>query len=663
QLNNKVSFTFRLESRFNQNFWTNYGGFGFNNGNTPPGPGSCTSGNCGEFDPRSSDYLQFRGAQVLMTPGYKWIDAVTVGSNDLGQFDPFVIGQIRYIDRDNAKALLFQGSAANHKLTWDAIRISLPRLWAGPGFTTGNWTASDAAYGAQIKYRASQQVDFGGIFQWVNDQEIDAGDNNVDNGRNLRTRFHNTVVGARVGIHPASIVDIRGAFYRSSSFADPVLAGANYGSGLGAYSPVLLGSHKGNSWKADVDVNDPFGIGLSFNLEGFFLGANYSSLMAARRENDVLLTEGHDAAWMQPGPGNTAYGVFNTIGRPSMYGGWDGTAQQLATINVDNQFSDFDEPMAESSIGWKGITIVPKFSAGPVDLSAEYTHLGYDTNWQAYGTPSRAISATLYPGFDSDAGIGGFETGYVPFQDKKTDLLALHAKYVAPVGKGLELTGRVKYLKETDNRMNSARFLPYQPGDCPGAGAACAGNQNFYSPGNSSSSLYGNPPVITVTNPVTGATETGYKWKPFDSLSDDDRDMKYWAYSLGVGYQLTDELYANLNYDRYDVDLKDGNTAFQAYNLHEMAAGKHHKNMLTLRSLYVLGPGYELHFEYQYNFGTFDPNFGGGYVVQYADADISKNHNVPLNSPGFTGRFGGWNSLLSRDFDQQRLKAWLKVAF
>ena len=663
QLNNKVSFTFRLESRFNQNFWTNYGGFGFQNGSTPPGPGNCTAGNCGEFDPRSADYVQFRGAQVLMTPGYKWIDAVTVGSNDLGMFDPNVIGQIRYIDRDNAKALLFQGSAMNRKLSWDAVRISLPRLWAGPGFNTGTWVASDAAYGAQVKYRASSMFDTSAILQWVNDQEIDANDFNFDNGRNLRTRFHNTVVGAKVGIHPAAIVDIRGAFYRSSSWATPDLAGGATFGGISSYSPVLLGSHKGNNWKADVDVNDPFGIGLNFNLEGFFIGADYSSLMAARREADVLLMEGHDAAFAQPGPGNAAYGVFDQR-RPRPYGGWDGTAQQLATINVDNDFTDFDEPMAETAIGWKGFTIVPRWSSGNLELSAEYTHLGYDTNWQAWGDASQPLSATTFPGQDLDTGVGhNFRSAYQPFQDRKTDFYILHGKYIAPAGKGVELTGRVKYIHETDNRLNSARFLPYLAGDCPGGGAACAGNKNFYSAGNSTADLYGNPSVITVTNPVTGETATGYQWKPFDSISDDDRRMKYWAYSLGVGYQLTDELYANVNYDRYDVDLKDGNTAFQAYNLHEMASGKTHKNVLTAKALYVLGPGFEFHFEYQYNFGTFDPNFGGGYVVQYADATIAHNHDVPLNSPGFTNRFTGWNSLATRDFDQQRLKAWLKVAF
>ena len=40
-----------------------------------------------------------------------------------------------------------------------------------------------------------------------------------------------------------------------------------------------------------------------------------------------------------------------------------------------------------------------------------------------------------------------------------------------------------------------------------------------------------------------------------------------------------------------------------------------------------------------------------------------RRHNVPVGSLGFRGRFGGWNSLETRDFEQNRLKAFMKVQF
>jgi hypothetical protein len=40
-----------------------------------------------------------------------------------------------------------------------------------------------------------------------------------------------------------------------------------------------------------------------------------------------------------------------------------------------------------------------------------------------------------------------------------------------------------------------------------------------------------------------------------------------------------------------------------------------------------------------------------------------RNVGVPVGSRGFSGRFGSWNSLETRDFDHQHLKAYFKVRF
>jgi len=83
-----VEVTGRLQSRFNQNQWTNFGGFGGRNPalENPPA-GDCLGGDCGEFDPRSNEYIKMRGLTARYTPGYKWVDSVTIGSSDLGMFD------------------------------------------------------------------------------------------------------------------------------------------------------------------------------------------------------------------------------------------------------------------------------------------------------------------------------------------------------------------------------------------------------------------------------------------------------------------------------------------------------------------------------------------------------------------------------------------------
>lgn len=639
RVSRKVEVRARLHSRFSQNFWTNFGGFGgINPATLDPPPGSCTAGDCGEWDPRSNQYVKLRGVAVTLTPGYKWIDSATIGANDFGQFDPFVLGRIRYIDRDNAAGLLFQGSAMGRKLTWDVARVSLPRLWAGPNFNTGSYHASDASYDAQAHWEITPAFDLGMIVQYVNDQEVDSTDLDIDNGRNLRTRFRNSVGGIKFGLRPTSKIDVAGRFYSSTSSSEPI-AGAPAGFGATAgFSPVPAGPMDDEAWRLNADFHDLFA-GLSFNLEVFDIGAQYVSMMAARRESDVLLTEGHDGAYAFPGPTNAAFGVFP--GNPTRIGpgGWDGNAAQVATINVDNEFTDFDEQMAETVIGWKGATLVPTWSSGSNDISAEVTFVDYNTNWQAFDLGT--LSNIPYPTNENDSGVGhNFRTAYAPFQDKETLIALIKGKHVLNFGKGMDVFWKVKHIDETDDRLTDPALIPLAVG-----------------------AIYSAPPVIT--EPVSGLT--GNQWGVFDSVEDDDRDLDYWLYSAGAGYQLHDDLYASVQYERFDADLVDGNTAFQGYNLHEMATGKHEKNIASLRARYVMG-GAEMGLTFEHIFGTFTPDLdalgaGTDFVIQFADLATANANHVDPGSRGFRGRFGGWNSLEERDFRQNRLKAYLKVQF
>ncbi|MDY7227583.1 hypothetical protein [Hyalangium rubrum] len=651
RLSSQVEVKGRIHSRFSQNFWTNFGGFGGDK------TANCVAGNCGEFDPRSNQYIKLRGVAVVLTPGYL-VDSATIGANDFGQFDPYVIGRIRYIDRDNAHGILLQGSSFERKFTWDATRISLPKLWAGPSFSTGVFHAADAAYGLQAKWALSDALDVGGIFSYVHDSELapTAVDNNLDDGRDLTPRFRNGVGGVKAGLRLGDKVDIRGALYHSYSNADPVLTPKEFG--LNGYSPVPAGRREDQSYRVDVTLNDPLDIGLSVNLQGFSIGADYVAIMAARRESDVLLTEGHDPTFAFPGPNNRSYGVFTNNPQRIGYGGWTNEAQQVATINVDNEFTDFDEPFAETAIGWKGVTINPVWGSGALDMSGEYSFITYDTNWQAYDDADTSITQTPYPTTELDSGVGhNFRTAYQPFQDKRTHIGVLKTRYVLDVARGIDIFGKAKFIHETDKRINDERFLPYKAGSCGSPEEGCENLRNEYAPGLSTADVFGNPPTVTNDD-----GSVGYQWKPFDSLKDDDRLLRYYALTLGAGYQLTDDLYASLSYTKYIADLFDGNTAFQAYNLHEMASGLHDKNSVIVKAKYILA-GVEFGLEGQYAFGTFDPDFGAGFSPIQADEQTASDHNVEEGSLGFRNRYGGWNSLEERDFKHMRLKAFMKAQF
>jgi hypothetical protein len=637
----------RIHSRFSQNQWTNFGGFGGNP------DADCIGGDCGEFDPRSNQYVKLRGLTLRVTPGWKYADAITIGATDLGMFDPFTIGKIRYIDRDNAAAILFQGKLGDVK--YDFIRVSSPRLWAGPEYNTGQYTTQDSIYGLQGKWEGSM-VDVTGIVSIARDVEIDGTDTDPDDGRDLDTRYSNDVYGLKVGVRPTDTIDLRAAIYTSDSDSNPLYTPTGF-FGISGFSPVPAGEMSDQAWKLNADFMEIGGTTFAVQFEYFDFGADYVSLMAARRESDTLLTEGFDATFAYPGPSNASFGVFGGNETRIGYAGWIGESQQVVTINVDNEFTDFDEPWAESATGWKGFTIIPKFEVGDWRFAAEYTYIDYNTNWQAWGDDTRPIDNTVYPTMELDTGVGrNFRSAYAPFQDQETNIFVIKTDTVLPIANGVDFFAKIKLIDEKDKRLNDARYLPYVGGDCPGGGVECGGVARNYSPGNSTSSIYFNPPVITVNG------ITGYQWKPFDDISDDDRDMDYKMFQVGAGYQFTDLLYGSLTYEFYDVDLEDGNTAHQAYQLHEMTSGKHEKNRVIVRLRYPIG-GAECGLNYVYAFGDFTPDFGDGFVVQYASADQAASVGVPVGSPGFAGRFGGWNSLETRSFDHQALKAYIKVRF
>ena len=110
--------------------------------------------------------------------------------------------------------------------------MSLPRLWAGPNFNTGDYTAADGAYGLQLRMAPHQMFDLAGVVELVSDQEVDTRDLDFDDGRDVRSRFENDVYGVKLGIHPSGSFDIRAAAYFSDAVSHPI-AGAPERFGLG----------------------------------------------------------------------------------------------------------------------------------------------------------------------------------------------------------------------------------------------------------------------------------------------------------------------------------------------------------------------------------------------------------------------------------------------
>jgi hypothetical protein len=190
QLSKQVEFYARIQSRLHRGFWANYDGYA-----VPGYPNQSTPGSCTEADPRCNSYIKLRGARVILTPGYEWIDSASIGSNDWGMFDAWTQGKTRYIDRDNISGFLFQGSAMGKTLRWDVARVTLPS-YMGAAFTTGDLFANDANYVGQVKYAPSASWNATLIGMYAKDSERDPKDTNNLNGVRTITRWDNSVIGA-----------------------------------------------------------------------------------------------------------------------------------------------------------------------------------------------------------------------------------------------------------------------------------------------------------------------------------------------------------------------------------------------------------------------------------------------------------------------------------
>lgn len=614
----------RIHSRFNQNYWTNFGGFGGRTeGDTP-----CIAGDCGEYSPLSNQYIKLRGMTVLIHPGYSWLDEVLLGSNDMGGWDPWTVGQVRYIDRDNPSSIILRGSVADKKGSWRAQRLSLPKLWAGPGFNTGDYHSADGAYTGMFNLSPVDSFDAVVIYNWVNDMEIDPGDRDPDDGIDVRTRFRNTNLGLRLAYRPTDDIELRGNYYHSESKTNNGL-GASYAS----FSPVIYGDLNDDVFKIAADFNNLGGSGFSIKGEYFDVGADYVAVLAARRETDLLLTEGWDAAFALPGPDNLRYSVYRdaqylqgeALAQNIGWGGWDGTMQQVISLGVDNNITDFNEPVAQDIHGWKGLTVAPQFQSGDLTIQGEISLIDYNTNWQdAWG----GADGNKYPTFEWFTGVGTFRPVFQPYQDRETQIYAVNLKYLAQVGRGLEITGKIKRIDDEDKRLTD-------PGQVPNI-------------------------VPTVVGPADGYEATGFAWAPFDDVSDDDRNLDYMTYQLGFGYQFRDELWGGIRFEMYDVDLEDGTTAIRGaypgnwYGYGDQAdpSGSYTKNKVSLLARYTLG-GAEIGFQYQYNFGDFTPDFGDGFVARVIDG------RRYFQSVGYRNP----QPMFKRDFEQHRLHTYLKVSF
>ena len=414
-------------------------------------------------------YMKLRGAFFRMAPPIPTVRWVTIGSTDYSMWNEWTIGKSRYIDRDNGSGIFFEGDAlAQKKLAYTVGAMAAPKLWAGPGWQTGikdndpkaSLYGTDWAFAAKLDSQTTSELRTRLIATWLQDWEADkyspfltgtpSAARNADHGVALDTRFRGVNVTLDGTYQPEwyDKLNLTGLVAYSNNYVNPTYATNLVTNGQG-FSPVVFrqdASGKavasvGYAGKLDFELFDPWDNGLSLKGEYFNIGSEYNAVMGSRREADVLLTDG------------IITGGFTRGG-------------QLPTLNLANEFVDWDEPWYETAIGWTGGTLVGEFVKGNLKASLEGTVIGYNTNAQNRDVKKQFPDFLYTSGFTDttaytadSAYANVYDRGrdprsvYAQWQDRATWLSVLNVQYLLP--KGAVLNGKLKYVHDSDKRMKT----------------------------------------------------------------------------------------------------------------------------------------------------------------------------------------------------------------
>lgn len=414
-----------------------------------------------------AQYVKLRGAFMRVAapiPTVRWIH---FGASDLGMFNEWTVGKVRYIDRDNANGVFVEGELGDGAVRYHGAAIATPKLFIGPRWTSGlrnadplaDFWAGDWTYALKLEADPTDDVALKLIGSYVHDWEADDNDPDVtgasdaERGTNRaierETRYQgaNASLDARFSPSALDWLNVTGLFAYSYNRVNTEYSANSVREDQG-FSPLLFlmdesgepEAAQGMAGKVRIEMYDPFEAGLSFKLEYFNIGTDFNAIFGARREGDVLLTDG-------------------IIGSGFIKGG------QLPTLNLANEFVDFDEAWYETVIGWHGATAVVELQQGLLAADLEGTFVTYNTNMQGRDTDNEYPDFLYTDGFTdpqaftADQDYGNiFDRGSDPrsvfkeFQDRQTIIAVLNAESAIPGAEDLKVAVKGKWVHDTDSR-------------------------------------------------------------------------------------------------------------------------------------------------------------------------------------------------------------------
>lgn len=319
-------------------------------------------------------WFKLRGFQIDLIEPVKFIDQVTLGTPYGLPFSKWLVADRRYIDRFNTKGIVVRGNAGK-MVKWNAAKLWLPR-WQTLGWgatddeTTwrnafqaedGNWVAN-----VEMVPTDAFQISLDGAVYIDNEFDPEDGDNGAegdtpDGIKDIDSRYMNYGIAltGKYDLTDEMSLDFCGLFTGQTvndafDSDDDNILDANLPWGTGPVPGYKDVSAPGGllSWK----TSDPFGVGFSPNVQGFYIHHNYVALNASRREHDMLMMDG----------GVDGLKDLNTF----FWGGGQGAAR-----HIDNDNLRLGEDMYEASYGYTGATLDINQDLDFASLDAQFNYI------------------------------------------------------------------------------------------------------------------------------------------------------------------------------------------------------------------------------------------------------------------------------------------------
>lgn len=449
----------RIESRFGgiwQDWWEN-GDIAYDKENT----------SAESLGMNRATYMKLRGYFIHAELPICWLDSILVGASDFGMFNPWTIGKVRYIDRDNGKGIFLNGTVDEELLKYSAAIIALPKLFVGPNWSTGvgdplvrlPFYSQDWAYGLKLESTPVDGVKLTAVSTVTADAEIDMTDPDAvgsdfatctdelgnpipgckENGAvDWTNRYTNSVttLEAQIDSWEGGSFNLLGGLSYQSINENVAGNGVLLNNGVFplVYDPDMFGLFlRARAEFIDIapDVN--------LQLEYFNIGSTFQTIFGARREADVLLTDGF------------------------IEGG------QIPTLNSANEFVDFDEAWYETIIGWHGGTAILSLG-GDVETSLEGTFMTYNTNAQNRDVESKFPDFLHTDGY-TDTDLYDYANVYDRGRDprsvfrKNQDRLSLitvwKGLWHTGAGEGLDVGWKLRFIWDQDKRSHTTKDDDY----------------------------------------------------------------------------------------------------------------------------------------------------------------------------------------------------------